>query len=198
MSRWSTPGALARLGLVVASLALAGCRSAPLGEPREARHALGPGAVVLEVPAVRQEQSEGCGLACLTALLRFHGLGLDDEARSRFSPERLEREPIAARELRDYLRARGFRVALVHGSLDESRPAGLLGLVRRGLPVVVEVAAAGSHHWGLVVGFDPARRLAVFMDPERGLVGIGYEELARIWGAADRLMLVAAPRAGPS
>jgi ABC-type bacteriocin/lantibiotic exporter with double-glycine peptidase domain len=180
------------VALALALVLLSGCRSVDTSD--ELGATLSPGAVVLSVPSVRQTEKEGCGLACLVALLHFHGLDLDAEARARFSEERLARSPITAGELRDYLRGRGLQAYLVHGSLDERYPQGLFGVVRSGLPVIIELATEKRHHYGLVCGFDPGRRLVVVMDPETGFVGVPEVELERHWASADHLMLVAASR----
>lgn len=180
-----------RAVVVAASLALlAGCRSVETSG--ELRAALSPRAVVLPVAAVLQQQREGCGLACLVALLHFHGLELDADAKASFSEERLATQPIAAGELRDYLRGRGLEAYLVHGSLDERYPQGLFGVVRSGLPVVVELDTKKKHHYGLVCGFDPVRHWILVMDPDHGFVGVPEDEFERHWARADHLMLVAA------
>lgn len=180
-----------RAAVLVASLALlAGCGSV---ESRgEFHETLSPQAVVLPVPAILQQQKEGCGLACLVALLHFHGLELDDDSKTRFSDERLKTDPIAAGELRDYLRGRGLQSFLVHGSLDEGYPQGLFGIVRSGLPVIVELDTKKKHHYGLVCGFDPGRHWILVMDPDHGFVGVPEDEFERHWARADHLMLVAA------
>jgi ABC-type bacteriocin/lantibiotic exporter with double-glycine peptidase domain len=178
-----------RRALATLALAAAGCST--VAAPADVRRALSPDAVVLPVPPVPQEEEQGCGLACHVSLLRFHGLELDDAGRRRFPRERLAAEPIAAGELRDYLRGRGLTAVLVHGSLDESWPRGLRGVLRSGLPVIVELATPRSRHYGLVCGFEPERRWILVMDPSFGTGAIPEDEFERLWARADHLMLVA-------
>ena len=177
-----------RAPLLAALALLAGC--ATNADGRALGESLGPGAVVLPVPSVAQQGSGGCGLACLESLLAFHGLALDAEARARFPAGRLAKEQIPAGELRGYLRGRGFRALLVHGSLDERAPAGLLHVLRLGLPSIVELARGRAHHYALACGFDPGRSLVLLMDPARGIVGVPYADFERVWTNADHLMLV--------
>jgi ABC-type bacteriocin/lantibiotic exporter with double-glycine peptidase domain len=186
---------LKRASLLWLAFALPGCGSAdPATDPTTNIEAsLSTGALVLHAPTVRQGEAQGCGLACLDSLLRFHGAALDAPGRERFSAERLEKEPIPAGELRDYLRGRGFTAVLVHGTLDHGHPRGLLGVLEEGLPAIVELDTPRAHHYALACGFDPERRLVIVMDPEEGLAGVGYDDFERLWSSADHLMLVAAP-----
>ena len=151
----------------------------------------------MSVPRVAQTGANDCGLACLVALLRFHGLEPDEEAARRFSPARVGAGPIAAGELEAYLEERQFRVALVHGSLDHTYPTGLLALLETGLPVLVALAIgegeSPARHFVLVVGFDPAPGWVFVMDPARGVGAIPYRRFEEHWARADHLMLVAAP-----
>ena len=167
-----------------------GCRTVATTEEVQAH--LSPGSVLITVPAVREEGPGSCGLDCVTALLRFNGLDLDDEGRRRFPLGEVKREWISAGELRDYLVVRGFRANLVHGSLDESRPAGLLRLLEAGLPVVVERRIGDSDHFQVVCGFEAQQRLVLVMLPD-GVGAVPYDKFEKSWAADDRLMLVAAP-----
>ncbi|MCO5172202.1 MAG: cysteine peptidase family C39 domain-containing protein [Planctomycetes bacterium] len=181
------------LPLVLLALAGPGCAS-PLGArgvPPAA--ALSPAAVMLPVSVEAQEGDADCGLACLTALLRFHGAALDDAARERFPA--VEGAGIRAGDIRDYLDGRGFRAVLVRGTLDEAPPAGLLRVLRRGLPVLVAVTLPDrdTSHYVLVSGFDPERRLVVLMDPAWGAGAVPFDRFDALWARAERLMLVAAP-----
>lgn len=178
--------------LAVLTLA-AGCQAGPSPSPAERS----PGAVVLRVPVEPQRDDADCGLACLAALLRHHGLSLDDAARAAF-PAGVE--GVRAGDVRDYLVGRGLRAHLVHGTLDDARPAGLLRALSAGLPALVALSTPDRDrsHFVLVTGFDPARRTLVLMDPALGEVDVPYERFAALWEHADRLMLVAAPRASGS
>jgi ABC-type bacteriocin/lantibiotic exporter with double-glycine peptidase domain len=177
--------------VVLASLVAGGCSSAT--DARALRESLGPNAIVLTVPRVEQRETGGCGLACLESLLAFHGLALDAEGRARFSSERLAREKIPAGELRAYLKARGFRAMLVHGTLDARAPAGLFHVLRVGVPSIVELAQGNAHHYALACGYDGDRSLVLLMDPDRGIVGVPYADFERVWANADHLLLVAVP-----
>lgn len=181
------------LVVVGLSLALLGCGGAPV-LPLEASRPAGPGAVVIPVPVEAQRGDADCGLACLAALLRHHGLELDEEARRAFP---VGAEGIRAGAIRDYLIGRGLRAHLVHGTLDEARPAGLLRVLRLGLPALVELAIPESarSHYVLVTGFDPESGCVLLMDPAWGVGAAPMAEFDALWARADRLMLVAAPAA---
>lgn len=181
---------LAALLLVIG---LAGCSAAP-PSGGELRPALSEDALLLDVPAVAAGAPGECGLACLGALLRYHGLELDDDARARFPRAAATNLSITAGELRAYLRGRGLRAHLVRGTLDSAAPAGLLSLVARSLPVIVELRLeSGVHHYVLVCGFDLARRWVLVMDPSRGVSAVAFADFERYWRGGENLMLVAAP-----
>ena len=177
--------------LALAALALAGCSSFHSAE--ELRGAVSEGSVVLPVQARGDESGPGrCGLACLGALLRFHGLDLDAEARARFPALADKEGSIGAGEIRDYLRQRGLRAYLVHGTLDASEPHGLLHVLALELPAIVALHAGTQDHFVLACGFEPERRWVFVLDPERGIGGVPFDDFDRRWAGADRLMLVAA------
>jgi ABC-type bacteriocin/lantibiotic exporter with double-glycine peptidase domain len=164
---------------------------APAPRPRR-ELPLAADAVLLAVPTEAQQGDSDCGLACLASLLRFHGLELDDEARRSFPPA--TRAGVRAGDIRDYLTARGLRAHLVHGTLDDARPAGLLRVLARGVPALVELAlpGAGGSHYVLVAGYDPTNRLLVLMDPAWGSGVMPYDRFLPLWSESGCLMLVAA------
>lgn len=154
-------------------------------------------AVLLDVEVTEQQTDNGCGLACLSALLEYHGASLDAEAARRFPRAAVEQHGVAAGELRDYFRHRGFRAALVHGTLDHVYPTGILYLLERGLPLLVELAVPRpgqppSRHYVLVIGFDPDSGLVFLMDPSWGIGAATFERFHERWAPTGHLVLVVA------
>jgi ABC-type bacteriocin/lantibiotic exporter with double-glycine peptidase domain len=180
--------------LVLLAALASGCSTA-VGRPDAPDAPLAPEAVVLQVPIEAQRGDADCGLACLAALLRFHGLELDDEARRAYP--QAPGDGVRASAIRDYLVGRGFRVHLVHGTLDDARPAGLLRVLDAGVPALVELSLPGGSgsHYVLVAGYDPVNRWLVVMDPAWGAGVVPYDRFEPLWTASERFMLVAAPAA---
>lgn len=182
---------LVPLPALALTIGLLGCQSAA---PR-----LSKDSVLVATPIEPQAGPSECGLACLTALLGAWDMTLDDAGRARFAPERLEREGgVQAGELRDYLRDRGLRAALVRGRFDAEPPTGLFALLDRGLPLIVRLQldtdGGPRSHFVLVNGYDPEKRWILIMDPDRGAIGgITYERFRETWQAGGHLLLVAAP-----
>jgi ABC-type bacteriocin/lantibiotic exporter with double-glycine peptidase domain len=177
---------ISRLPLLALAVALGGCASPSCPAPTGER------AVFIPVPAEAQRGDADCGLACLGALLRHHGLALDDAARRALPPSA---EGLRAGAIRDYLVSRGFRAHLVHGTLDAAPPAGLLRVLSAGVPALVALSTPdrASSHFVLVTGFDPDTRELVLMDPALGNRRVPFDRFALLWTHAERLMLVAAP-----
>jgi ABC-type bacteriocin/lantibiotic exporter with double-glycine peptidase domain len=174
--------------LLLVALLLTGCASYP------PRVELSREAVVIPVQGLKQEAEMACGLTCLQALLRFYGTDLDEEGRVRFAKERLARERVSAGEIRDYLRGRGFRAHLVHGTLNEVPPTGLLALLRDGYPAIVELVTSKSRHFALACGFDREKCVVILMDPAHGrLSGLDYAKFEELWSKSENLVLAVAP-----
>lgn len=188
-----------RVRTILATLAalLAGCSSTPFVQPEQLRSALSKDSVVLDVPKVEDHEPGECGFACLTSLLRYHHLDLDAEARSRFPKEAKEESSIAAGDIRDYLRRRGLRAHLVHGTLDARPPCGLYSVLQKKLPALVSLHVKGQDHYVLVCGYDGEKRLVFIMDPAKGVGGVPADDFEGYWAPNDHLMLVAAPRPAP-
>ena len=194
--RGSVPSILARAlvcGVFAVALAAALPACSSSSPAKEVKKELGPHAVVIDVPTIKQKELEECGLAVLLFLLHWSGTPLDDEARARFSLDRVEKEAIAPRELRDYLRSRGFRAELVNGQRDGAYPRGLFAVLRTGVPVIVEVEETGSPRYMLICGYDPEHTLVFFMDPIRGLSTKNTDFFEADWAKADHRMVVAVP-----
>ncbi len=189
-------GLLGLLALFAAGVTT-GCSGAPIVwvDPAEPS----PESVLVPVPLVEQREEADCGLACLAALLRHHGLELDEAARAAF-PTGVD--GVRAGDIRDYLEARGLRARLVHGTLDDARPAGLLRVLDLGLPALVALSSPDGQrsHFVLVTGYDPTQRMVVLMDPVIGTAFVPFDRFDPPWASAGRLMLVVAPgrRADPA
>lgn len=177
--------------LMMVLLAASGC-SGPTVRLEASVRPSSPGAVLLPVPVEAQREGADCGLACLSALLRHHGLALDDRARAAFP---VGVDGVRAGDIRDYLTSRGLRAHLVRGTLDDAWPAGLLRVLRTGLPVLVALSTPDRErsHYVLVAGFDPQERQVLLMDPAVGAVSVPYDRFEPLWARADHLMLVVAP-----
>ena len=175
---------------------LVGCRSLP-ADPAEV--GLSESATLLAVEPVQQHARADCGPTCLQALLQYHGVAPDSALGERFPRAAIEGDGVQAGALRDALRARGFRAVLVRGSLDHTTPAGILALLDRGLPLIVEfVFPDDRRHFVLLAGYDPERRGVLIMDPAHGGFGlVPYGRFQQLWCAADHLTLIAAPHPTP-
>src|SRR5688572_22770403 len=107
------------LALLAACWLPAGCRAA--AQPLEWTS---PDAVVLDLPLVQQDELYECGLAALTALVRYWGTELRPERRAELAQLAAAKRGLSGAELRAALEAEGWEVWIFPGELDGS-PLGL-------------------------------------------------------------------------
>jgi ABC-type bacteriocin/lantibiotic exporter with double-glycine peptidase domain len=189
----------ALFGLLVLGSAT-GCASYR-GSSREASPAalaVQPGWVRLDrVELVRQRGIKDCGSAALSMVLKYlepHGPAALDRAAIDAA---LREEPgrgLAAGQLRDYARARGFDAFVIHGDFDD-----LTHEVQEGRPVIVGVYKPLSSgdalaHYEVFVGYHPERQEVLTLDPARGLRQFDVEGFLDEWRAAGQVTIVVMPR----
>jgi len=171
--------------------AATGCR-APAAQSLEWTS---PEAVVLDLPLVRQDELNECGLAAVTALVRYWGDDLDPTRRAELAALAEEREGLSGAELREVLEADGWEVWIFVGELDHSH-VGLLHQVDRGRPPLVMISpSAETHHYCLVLGYDPPARSVLLLDPRRGRIAMDDERFLQAWERSHRFTLLALPPA---
>jgi predicted double-glycine peptidase len=178
------------LALVAAALAAAGCQSAA-----QPIRWTSPEAVVLDLPLVRQDELDECGLAALTALVRYWGVELGADRRAELARLAQEQHGLSGAELRAALEAEGWDVWIFSGELDRS-PVGLRHQVDEGRPPLVMISPDGeSHHYCLVLGYDPPARSVLLLDPRRGRIAMDEERFRQAWERSRRFTLLALPPA---
>ena len=163
-----------------------------------------PGWVRVEgVSLAHQRGTRDCGAAALSTVLEHwqqqggHQRGSVPEFRSteidralRIAPER----GLAAGDLRDYARARGFPAFVILGTLRDLKHE-----LDSGRPVIVGVHKPLSSgevlaHYEVVIGYHEQLRQVMTLDPARGLRQNDFEGFAREWASAGRVALVIFPR----
>ncbi|MCC6408876.1 MAG: C39 family peptidase [Planctomycetes bacterium] len=164
-------------------VALAGCRT---------ELALSPEAIVLDVPSVRQEELDQCGLVALEALARYWGHTIPPELDRELATLAREHGGLSGDELVSALERAGFEAFLFAGALDDSELS-VLHHVDRGRPVLVMLRLEDEPHYVLVAGHDPTTRRVVLVDGRRGRAVLERSDFERAWDAAGRFTLLALP-----
>jgi ABC-type bacteriocin/lantibiotic exporter with double-glycine peptidase domain len=178
------------LAFLAASLALAGCRTA--AQPIEWTS---PEAVVLDLPLVRQDELHECGLAALTALVRYWGNDLGAERRAELAALAEANEGLSGAQLRAALEAEGWEVWIYSGELAGS-PIALRHQVDEGRPPLVMISPDGdTHHYCLVLGYDLTMRSVLLLDPRRGRIAMDEARFSEAWERSRRFTLLAVPPA---
>ena len=111
------------------------------------RETLAPGALLLDVPLVRQEERRTCGFAAAEMLSRYYGAPISDEDRELLRTEADSAKGVSGRVLKEALERNGLRVYIFAGELlDEESPGGIAYHLKKGRPVVVMLSRRGRRH----------------------------------------------------
>ncbi len=165
--------------VAVLAAALAAPGAAPAG-----------GAVRLPVPVIRQAP-ERCGPAALAMVLRYHGAGPAALAEAEGAHDPAFRGSLIT-DLAAAGRRAGFAAEVA--ALPEDS---LVALLRRGLPpILLYRRGAGPvsvGHFGVLVGWDPARARYALNDGGRAPRTVARDDLLARWRDAGALALVVRP-----
>ncbi len=148
------------------------------------------GYVLLQKPAPlpKGRLTAECGPEALCAVMNYWGRAAEVHE---ISP--LVRDPEArgtpASRLAVLARQRGFKAALVEGSVPRLRKA-----VDRGVPAVIMVeSGGGDHHYFVVTGYNDATQVVVCEEYQDAKRLIPYEEVEALWKKPGRVMLEIEP-----
>jgi ABC-type bacteriocin/lantibiotic exporter with double-glycine peptidase domain len=189
----------ALLGLLVLGSA-AGCASYK-GASREVSPAVlaeQPGWVRLDqVKLVRQKGIKDCGSAALSMVLKYLAPNGPASLEREAIDASLREEPgrgLAASQLRDYARARGFDSFVIQGAF-----ADLTHEVQEGRPVIVGVHKPLSSgqvlaHYEVFVGYHPELHEVLTLDPARGLRRFSMDGFLEEWRGAGQVTIVVMPK----
>jgi hypothetical protein len=148
--------------------------------------------LVRGVPFVPQRSDADCGAAAMAMTFSYWGQPATLATVVAARPPR--DGGIAAGELRDLARERGFQAFLVPGTLID-----LDTQLRRGRPVVVGLAKPitgnrALQHYEVVIGLNRAEGRVLSWDPAQGLRENSLEGFGREWIPAHQLTLILFPR----
>ncbi|MFW5845422.1 MAG: cysteine peptidase family C39 domain-containing protein [Planctomycetota bacterium] len=154
---------------------------------------IGPEAVLLPVPTVRQQAADDCGVAAATALLRYHGLDASEAQLQTWRARAAEAVGLPATDLVRFLQEQGCEVWLYSGDLASER-TGLIGHLLGRRPVLVMIDGRDRPaHYVLVLGHDPVHDSVVIMDPAQGRESLHASEFQERWAICDHLSILAVP-----
>jgi len=184
---------LRRLPLCIALLlgaALPGCAA---DERSSASFAYSSEAVRLDVPLVRQESPNLCGLAALAMLTRYHRTLLSGRNRESVAAAASRDRGTSGALLKSVLESERYFVSVFAGSLDDAA-TGLYRHLRAGRPLIAMLSMGDYRHYVVVAGFDPARDVLVVLDPVAGALAMRTQRFVSMWEKANRFTLLAVPR----
>lgn len=142
------------------------------------------------VPFYRQSEST-CGPAALASILAFWGRPISQEqiAAKIYLPELRGTLPM---DMENFAREAGFKTASSAGTLAE-----LKNSIRKGVPVIclLDFGFSFYHrpHYVSVIGFDDVNAVFIMHDGLKPNSVMRYNEFNKVWGRADRWMLVIMP-----
>ena len=176
--------------LVLPLLLLAGCGIAPF----RSQH-MSSSAVVLQTPVVEQDEMYDCGLAAISALCGYYRVEIPESQRTELAQLARRHEGLSGTELREALERLGMEVYLFEGRIEEG-PTSLRANLLARRPMLVLIDLGGSHHYTLVVGFDPAADSLVMVDPTLGKIVMDTQAFENRWAATRHFSMLAVPRKG--
>jgi len=157
--------------------------------------ALSGEAVLLDLPIVRQNSPNLCGLAALEMLTRYYNIPLTAERATGLKEEAKKEKGIRGSTLKRVLTEQGYFVAVFSGTLDR-KTSGLYRHLdlRRPLIVMVEGDGRDKNHYVLAVGYDEGTQAIVLLDPVRGEIAMPLVNFRKVWGKVDNFTLLAVPK----
>jgi ABC-type bacteriocin/lantibiotic exporter with double-glycine peptidase domain len=174
--------------LALSALLLAGCGIAPY-QPQD----MSPHAVVLQTPVVQQDDLYDCGLAAISALCGYYGVEIPADQRTELAQLASQHEGLSGTELREALERDGMEVYLFEGRVKEGATSLQANVLAR-RPMLVMIELGGSHHYSLVVGFDPDADSLVLLDPALSLIVMDAASFEARWAPTRHFAMLAVPR----
>lgn len=152
---------------------------------------------LIDVPLEHQVNDRACGAAALAMVLKYYDKPVPQQ-RIVDVCDKGQPGGLAAGDLKELAQREGLYAFLVNG-----QPLDLFKYLRRGIPLVVARRAeyrrflqppAYGNHYMVATGYTPGMTELVMNDPERGRVRVNLEDFLADWAAAQRFLLVIAPR----
>jgi ABC-type bacteriocin/lantibiotic exporter with double-glycine peptidase domain len=176
--------------LILPLLLLAGCGIAAYRPQDMSAHA-----VVLQTPVVEQDDLYDCGLAAISALCGYYGIEIPPDQRTELAQLATKNEGLSGTELREALERDGMEVYLFEGHVKEGATSLQANLLAH-RPMLVMIDLGGSHHYSLVVGFDPDADSLVLLDPLLSLIVMDAASFEARWAPTRHFAMLAVPRKG--
>jgi ABC-type bacteriocin/lantibiotic exporter with double-glycine peptidase domain len=144
----------------------------------------------IDVPFVKQQESNGCGAAAIAMLMRYWTRGEADPHQIYLALYTREARGIRGAEVERYLRENGFQTFVFRGEWRD-----LEHHLGNGRPLMACLRMEGGLHYVVIAGVDSRQSLVVFNDPaRRKLMKVERRVFEKDWNAADRWTLLAVPR----
>jgi len=150
---------------------------------------------VRNIPFLAQEGETDCGAAC-AAMVLTHG-GQPSTTKEVVAAGPSSKEGMRAGDLRDFIKGRGLKSFLIHGTLDDLKTE-----LAAGRPVIVGLKKpytnAAWDHYEVVMAIHPEKKCVATLDPARGLRQNTYEGFLREWEPTGKLTIVVVGKDGAS
>lgn len=139
-------------------------------------------------PLVRQVDEDDCGGAALASVLNFWGYPATPESVEAAIGRRDRR--LSAGDIADHARSRGLEAYVFFGTMDDVRHE-----LEQGRPVIVGlgkkvVTGKALAHYEVVVGYEPAKRLVLLLDPGQGWQVDTFRGFAEEWARSGGVTIV--------
>ena len=147
--------------------------------------------MVQNFPLVRQSNGDDCGAAALAAVVSYWGYPASAqsiEAALGRTDHRLQ-----AGDMETYARSVGLRSYVFYGTMKD-----VVHELERGRPVIVGLGKMiedkkALSHYEVVVGYEPAQKRVLVLDPARGFSTASLDDFAKEWAVSKAVTMVAFP-----
>lgn len=150
----------------------------------------------LEIPWIKQESPNLCGLANLEMISKFYGQPLNDTQKEWLRTNAQSGVGLKGSDLVTALRAADYEAAVFPGTLSADENTGLYYHLNKGRPLILMITSKDGRnsHYDIVTGYDLNQGQLFIIDPAVGPLTVSLKDFTTAWDRAHNFALLAMPQ----
>jgi ABC-type bacteriocin/lantibiotic exporter with double-glycine peptidase domain len=150
----------------------------------------------LEIPWIKQESPNLCGLANLEMISKFYSEPLNDTQKEWLRTNARNGTGLKGSDLVTVLRAADYEAVVFPGTLSADENTGLYYHLNKGRPLVLMITSKDGHnsHYDIVLGYDLNQGQLFIIDPAVGPLTVSVKDFMAAWDRAHNFTLLAMPK----